>query len=309
MVGVAICILANRALNILAPRQLGILTNALTTGSVQAPFVALTIYFLVDWLKSYAGIEGLRTRLWLPVETNADQALDTAFYNHITELSCDFHDQNRSGEIYVAMRQVRSIVQLLDVVLHQLLPLMMDLFLGCIYFYFLFDSYLVFIGIVVIVVYAWVSALFASRAKVLRRKFNATRCRKDQVLYDTMGSWRTVSYFNRIPHAQETYNLWTTLYNEAWMRTRKHWYSTYTIKSMIIQVGGLSAMAYATYQIAYAGKDVGSFIALVAFWRSFTGMFLTLYSSKSSWIKTNNVSATTLRRNNTPSAPAETGRR
>ena len=271
MAGVALCVLATRAVNILAPRQLGILTNALGDGAAKEAFVALGIYTALEWMKSYAGIEGLRSWLWLPVESHAALSLDIASYNHIMDLSCDFHDQKRSGELYAAMNQGASIIDLLETILYLLLPQVLDLLIACVYFYFLLDVYLVLIVVAVMVAYFWLSVHTAFNQADLRRKNNVAGRRKHQVMYDTMGGWRTVSYFNRIPHARQTYAISVRLFQRIVKQYAKSWVITFGLQSVVLEVGGFGALVYGTYQIAYGGKSVGTFVTLLNYWATITG--------------------------------------
>ena len=277
MVGVGLCVLAGRALTILAPNQLGVLTNALGRRSPSDSFTALLIYTILAWLNSYAGLEWLRQILWLPVESNAEQQLEIASYNHIMELSCDFHDQKNSGELYTSMYQGESIVSLLERLLYDLFPTIIDLLLACFYFYYLFNVYLVLIGVSIIVAFFWVSVHLSHRQVKMRRRTNMHYRKKRQVLYDTMGGWRTVTYFNAVQHAEKKYATNVRKNASISRKSTRLWFSTYATQATILDIGGLFAHIFAAYQVVYGGRDVGTFVTLVTYWGSFTGQlpFLT----------------------------------
>ena len=99
---VMVILLCVRVFNVLIPRQLGIVVSSLG-GSGQSAFVALSIYIVLSWASFSTGLLGLKNWLFVPVELNAPPAIRTASYNHIMELSCDFHDSKRSGEMYQAI--------------------------------------------------------------------------------------------------------------------------------------------------------------------------------------------------------------
>ena len=271
MVGVALCIIAARVFTLLAPLQIGILTNDLAAGDGKGAVVALTLYIVIGWLRSYAGIEGLREFLWIPVRQNAVASMETASYNHIMELSCDFHDKKQTGELYISMTQGASFVTLLSIVLYRLTPMVLDLTVACIYFYFLFDAYLVLIGFSLIVLYFWVaSALNAGHADRYR-VVNTARRRKTQVMYDNLGGWRTVSYFNQIPHAERTYEATVNLFQKANRNFLISWYFRFGAQYLVLDLFGFVAFAYAAYGVLYGGKSVGNFVTLVTYWATFTG--------------------------------------
>lgn len=65
--GVGICILLTRVLNVLAPRQLGILLNSLELSYERLPIVQFLLYILYIWLSSSV-VSPVKRLLWIPVE-------------------------------------------------------------------------------------------------------------------------------------------------------------------------------------------------------------------------------------------------
>ena len=274
LLGIGICLLTVRVLTVLAPLQLGLLTNCLAAGLAKESFVALALYVLMEWLQSGGGIEGLREYLWTPVEQNAVTNIETASYNHILELSCDFHDEKQSGDLFTSVRQGSAVVGLLDNGLYTLAPKVMDTVVACFYFYFLFDAYLVLIGVSVVILYVWLATSMSPTQKKLRRPYNIAYRRKNQVMYDTIGGWRTVSYFNRIPHAQKTYDTVVRYAQQSWRTYKLSWNLRYAIQNTVLQMCAFAAFSYAAYGVIYGGKKVGTFVTLVSYWFTFTGLSL-----------------------------------
>ncbi|MGI4811792.1 MAG: ABC transporter transmembrane domain-containing protein, partial [Janthinobacterium lividum] len=248
MIGVAVCLIAERALNILIPRQLGIIVNLLG-GKDAGSFKALGFYVLFTWLNSWSGIQGLRNWLWIPVESNARRCLETASYNHIMDLSCDFHDDKKSGELYSAMKQGTSLIDMLETLLYHLVPIVFDLFLALGYFYFLFESYLVLIGAATMIFYFWGSIYLTTMQVKVSRKTNGAWRKQYQVLHDTMGQWRTVSTFNRFPHAKRLYSASTTLHQKLWTELRYVFWLGSGVLEVILDAGSYGAFFFAAYQV------------------------------------------------------------
>ena len=271
MVIVGICVLAGRAFAILVPRQLGILTTSLAHGQLHSSFVALAIYVGLRALRSDAGLEGLRSILWNSVESNAFQTLETASFNHIMDLSCDFHDEKQSGELYTAMTQGAALVRLLDVLLYHIGPTSLDLLLACIYFYFLMDAYLVLIGGAVATFYYATSLYIAAYQRRLWRQSNVLNRRKYQIQYDTMGGWRTVTYFNRIPHAQTIYATVVKLYRSFRVKANQIEQLQDGFQTLILNFGAFTAFTLGVYRVAKGKSEVGDFITLVMYWDTFLG--------------------------------------
>ena len=274
MVGVGLCIGALRVLNVLVPRQLGQVVNSLGHKDSTRPFTELGIYILLASLESRVGITALWTYLWLPVEMYASQSIDCASYNHIMSLSSDFHDSKQSGELYTAMRQGQSVVNLLETILYKLTPMLMDLVVACVFVYYLFDAYMVLIVTSTMVLYLWASFYLTVMMTDVRRKYMVAMRQTYQVMYDTMGGWKTVSYFNRLRHAE---NLYTSSIN---VRVQSEWkynsgyYIADSLQGFILDFGLFGACFYAIYQVIYKNQSVGQFVTLFTYWANLAGWSL-----------------------------------
>ena len=136
--GVFVCLACGRALNVLVPRQFGIVLDRMSTvtsdvqlGSIMSEIVLFVFY---RWIEDV--LMGPAKRLfWQPIEQNADKSLQTAAYNHIMDLSRDFHTDKQSGELYTSISQGSSIINILKTVIFRMLPVFADLALAAIYLY------------------------------------------------------------------------------------------------------------------------------------------------------------------------------
>ncbi|MCJ1431415.1 hypothetical protein MMC27_000768 [Xylographa pallens] len=279
MVGVGLCIGAIRVLNVLVPRQLGQVVDSLGDIGYSRPFLELGIYILLASLESRVGIRALRTYLWLPVEIYASQSIDCASYNHIMSLSSDFHDSKRSGELYKAMQQGQSVIQLLETILYQLAPMIMDLLIACFFMKYLFDAYMVLIVTSTMVFYLWASLHFTIIMTTSRRQYIAAIRRAYQVMYDTMGGWRTVSYFNRMRHAEELYATSTSINMQFRWKNQVIYYISDGLQGLILDFGLFGACFYAIYQVIYENQSVGQFVTLFTYWANLAGPLNTLSSA------------------------------
>ena len=133
-----ICLACGRAVMVLEPRQLGIVFDRMSTVTSDAdlkPIMSEVILFVF-----YRWVEGVlagpaERLLWRPIEQNAERSLQTATYNHIMDLSRDFHTEKQSGELYTSISQGSSMINILDTVIFQILPVFIDLVLAAVYLY------------------------------------------------------------------------------------------------------------------------------------------------------------------------------
>lgn len=271
MIGVGLCILVERALTALKPLGLGAVANYLIKGQAREAFLALGVYAILRWLDSSAGISGISHLLWLPVEVNAYARLDAASYNHVMSLSCDFHDAKQTGEMFQSMSQGQSVVTLLESILYSIGPQVIDLIVAGFYLYFLFDAYLVLIAFATIVIFLTVAMGRSGHQQTLIRQRNASQRQKWQVMYDTVGSWRTVIYFNQSSYSSQIYDASVRLSYQAYKVLDIFFWGKGALESLILILAGLAAFSYAVYSVVYGDKTVGSFIALQLYWTVFTG--------------------------------------
>ena len=133
-----ICLACGRVVMVLEPRQLGIVFDRMSTVTSDAdikPIMSEVILFVFyRWMESVLAGPAERI-LWRPIKQNAERSLQTAAYNHIMDLSRDFHTEKQSGELYTSISQGSSIINILDTVIFEILPVLIDLVLAAVYLY------------------------------------------------------------------------------------------------------------------------------------------------------------------------------
>ncbi|KAI9724419.1 MAG: hypothetical protein M1812_000487 [Candelaria pacifica] len=271
MVLVGICLLLTRVLNVLVPRQLGIITNALAAGGAHGPWLDVFLFAIFSLLNSSAGVGGLKTYLWAPVEQYSYRALSTAAYNQIMELDSEFHNSKKTGDLFASIHQGRSVSELLESLLFEILPMLIDLIVACGYLYYLFDAYMALIIAVVSFTYIWTTVKLGARTSTIRRSYVEKLKKEWALMYDSVGSWQTVSYFNRVAYEEDRYSEAVV----AHLGARRYYWSASIImggiQSTVMQVGKLAACFLAVYQVRQGSKSVGAFITLLTYWGELSG--------------------------------------
>lgn len=148
---------------------------------------------LYRWLDSGSGITWIKSYLWMPVEQYSYRTITTEAYNHVMSLSSDFHANKKTGELWAAIGQGRSVSNLLNMLLFNLLPMLADMVIAFTYFLFFFNSYMALVVAVVCISYLWATARLSSMTNKVRRDINETSRHETQVMVETVGSWSTVS--------------------------------------------------------------------------------------------------------------------
>lgn len=129
---VGLILLAERFLNVLAPRQVGIITDELErhAGTGVMPWRAVGIWMALSWLKSQAGLALVKSMAELPVQQFAFRSIGKGAFKHIMNLSMDFHNDKNSGELIRAIEQGQNLQGLLEFMCFQVGPMFTDLIIG-----------------------------------------------------------------------------------------------------------------------------------------------------------------------------------
>ncbi|KAL8841224.1 MAG: hypothetical protein Q9170_001013 [Blastenia crenularia] len=267
--GCVLCILCGRVLNIMLPRQFGIIINILTSGS-DSLYEAIGVYMLFRWAASGAGVDLVRQYLWFPVDKYSYISMTTAAYNQIMELSCEFHDNKRSGELYRSIDQGSSINDLLDLMLFELGPMIVDICAGFGYLYHLFGPYMALLALATTVTYVSTMVPLNIKQSSIRREYLALVRKQYQVMFDSLGNWTTVSYFNHIRYEENKFKDAVLLH----IIKRQLYYGfnllNLAVGSLVMNIGLYGALLLAAYQVTHGSRSVGDFVTLLSYWSIYT---------------------------------------
>lgn len=276
LIGIVVCLAVLRVLKLLAPYQLGIVINMLGTSSGKFPLRELLFYLCFNWVDSAGLIEMLKAYLWIPVEQNAQKALTMAAYTRVMTLSSDFHDNKKSGELYKSIEQGTAIHYLFENILFEVIPMMFDLVVAAVYLSYLFGWYMSIVVCTVSVGYVLAAKHFTQRQVPILRENAETSRTENQVLYDSVGSWISVIYFNNCRYEQKRYLDAMTKSLTTSRTLSLLFYIGNVCKESVLEIGYGAACVLAGYQVFKGGLPVGSFVMLLNYWSRFTGTYFHL---------------------------------
>ncbi|KAA8914322.1 hypothetical protein FN846DRAFT_771298, partial [Sphaerosporella brunnea] len=274
MLLVGFCLLAQRGLNVMVPHQLGVVTNALMGGNGNTgriPWSQLTFFIVFRWLDSTAGVAALQSYLWIPIDQFSHRSLTVASYNHVMSLSYDYHTGKKTGDVWSSITQGRSVNGFIESILFQVVPMLVDLVIAFGYFFWAFGTYMALIVAVVSISYLWITFKLSAMRNDLRRNLNMTSRNEINILIETVSSWTTVSYFNRVPYEQNRYYKAIGLFQKA----ERKWLLGVSVlnvaQSLTFTVGLLAASFLAVYEVTIGSQPVGSFVTLLSYWAQLAG--------------------------------------
>ncbi|CAD0108296.1 unnamed protein product, partial [Aureobasidium uvarum] len=265
-----VVILTDRALNLLVPRQLGIITDKLSsvheTGEI--PIKEIGLWMLYVWLSSYAGLHAITQFCQLPIEQHAYRKIGTTAFGHIMNLSMDFHSNKHSGELMAAIGQGQHLYRLCDFIFLDVGPMAFDLVIALVYVTLLFDASITLIMILVGVGYTCIGTKSSSWAMQRRRRYNQAQRNESKVQNESIGNWQTVAHFNMADYECTQYSKAVDEHNVARGRYYMVHYAGYAAQNLLLLLGQLSAALLAAYRVSRGGAPVGNFITLVTYWHT-----------------------------------------
>ena len=270
MAGCVLCLMCGRVLRVLKPRQLGIVVNILTTGSGSL-YKAIGLYCMFHWASSSAGIGVVQDWLWFPIKQYSNKRITTAAYDHVMELSRDFHDNKQSGELYKAIAQGSEANELLDLAIFHFAPTIVDIAVGYFYLYYLFGPYILLLAVAATIAYLFTATQLNMKQSSSRRELQNLARQQSQVMYDTVGSWATVAYFNRISYEESRFEKAVTLCVLAERLYYRLGSLFRAIGELTLEIGFCGALLLAAYQVSNGVRNVGDFVTLLSYWSIFSG--------------------------------------
>lgn len=173
-------VLATRVINVLVPRQVGVITNFLANEDGLTPGIpwgSICLYIVYRLLQGSNGLLGaVRSTLWIPISQYSYQELSTAAFEHVHGLSLDFHLGKKTGEVLSALSKGNSINTFLEQVTFQVLPMLIDLAVAIGYFLVAYDAYYALVITIVTFAYLYLTIRLAQwRAEIRRDMVNASR--------------------------------------------------------------------------------------------------------------------------------------
>ncbi|KAF2803840.1 uncharacterized protein BDZ99DRAFT_467954 [Mytilinidion resinicola] len=265
---IAFCILAERALNVLIPQQLGIIVNKLTDteGTGEMPWKEIGLLMFYKFLLSRACLDSLQSMLSSRLTYWSFLRLTKVAFAHVMGLSMEFHDNKDSGELIKSVDQASCLNSLVELVLFQTGPVVIDLWVAMAYVTYLFDIYFAFILVTIGVVYTFVTYKFTNWTSKMRRVYTEKSRNESKVLYENVSNWQTISYFNQFDY--ESDRLAKACSEQAMTGQKYNDLSNFMFgtQEVVMLFGQLSISFLAAYRVSQGDRPVGNFVALSSYW-------------------------------------------
>ncbi len=240
---VMVPILYARAVDALAPKD--------GVGAMLAVPVALVVgYGLVRLMA--AGFNELRNAVFAKVQARAGRRVALSVFRHLHALSMRFHmDRATGGLSRVIERGVRGIAVVLNFMLFNILPTIVEILFVCALLAWMFDWSFAATILLTIGAYVAFTLVFTNWRLRFRREMNDMDQEANTKAVDSLLNYETVKYFNNERHEGRRYDESMTRYEGAYTRSE-------TTLNML-NAGQAAIMAAGlTVVMLLAGKGIGN---------------------------------------------------
>lgn len=275
--------LQERVLNLLTPRQLGIITNKLQqsyeTQSGVMPWKDIGLWVLFSYINSYAGLGFIDGVANLVISNSAYRRITLLAYKHVLGLSMDFHTSKDSGEVLKAVEQASSLNTLIEMVLFDIAPILLDLVVAMYYVTHLFDAYMAFIILFMGAAYITIGWYFTTLSQPKRRDYVEKQRTESSTVNETVHNWQTVAYFNRLifEHKRYAENILNTISAQYSYYFRSM--GGHAAQDVLTTFGFAGACIFGMSQIVTGRKPVGNLVTLIMYWHTMTSpLYVLSYS-------------------------------
>ncbi|KAF2734392.1 hypothetical protein EJ04DRAFT_523665 [Polyplosphaeria fusca] len=259
-------LIQGRVLNLLTPRQIGIITDKLSLSTPVMPWHDIGLWLFYTWFNSYAGVGILDNIASYYIQNTARERLNALTFRHVMSLSMDFHTNKSSGEVIKAVEQATSLNNLIELVFFEVCPILVDLLVAMWYVSHLFNIYMAFIILFMGAIYVWLGIYFTAWSQEKRRTYQEKARFESTTIYEAIPNWLTVSYFNRHPYEQERYGAAVRgTINAQWAYLFRS-LGGHSVQSLVMNLGYAGCCIFAMWQIVYRGRSVGSLITFMMYW-------------------------------------------
>ncbi|KKA26305.1 hypothetical protein TD95_001776, partial [Thielaviopsis punctulata] len=279
---VVLCMAIGNVINLLLPRQIGIIMDSLTGQIDSRIWGQLAAFAALKLLASDSGIPFLQEWLYFPIANYSREALNLAAFKHVLCLSAKFHDSKSTSDTTTAIRGGEKCSSLIETVVFEGLSRVFDLFVAIIYLTLTFGPYEGLISITTGTMYLFLSAKLITSTRGARRHYVTAYYAESGALYNGIDGWQTVAAFNQARHEHTRYAGAVSALIQHMKEYTFHWFGTRACQSLALLAGLFSGCVLAVVRIQRGEATPGQFAMLLMYWSQLSGPLMQLtYISKS----------------------------
>ncbi|WP_408906302.1 ABCB family ABC transporter ATP-binding protein/permease [Muricoccus nepalensis] len=248
----------SRAVNALTP-HLGEGAAAGTAAVLTVPVALVVGYGLLRVASSAFG--ELRDAVFTKVQGRAARRIALQVFTHMHALSLRFHlDRQTGGLSRVIERGTRGINFVLDFMIFNIIPTILEILMVAVILWKLFDFTFAAVTLGTIALYVAFTLVFTNWRLRFRRQMNETDQEANTRAIDSLLNYETVKYFGNERHEERRYDASLARYEHAYNRSEVSLNFLNMGQAAVIAVGLTVVMLMAARGVAAGRMTVGDFV-------------------------------------------------
>lgn len=269
--------LATRVLNVATALVWGSAVDKLNSGTM--PWTQIAIWATCLWLDSRAGLivpDGFASNC---IQLSSYKKVVELAMGHVIKLSFEFHSSKNTGEILKAIDQAGSLNKLVELVIFQIFPVVLDLIIAMVYVNHLIGMYLTLCIVGITATYV----LFATTLNLwiqTKNRIYVERCRNEAgVANEIVSNWIIITLFDRTGHEKTRYSTAVQdLINADYDYHYRLLFGS-AAQDLIMTVGSAGCAILVMQDVVRGKKSLGALVTFTAYWLAIKGTIKQLVNS------------------------------
>ncbi|KAG0215437.1 ATP-binding cassette sub- B member 6, mitochondrial [Mortierella sp. GBA30] len=242
-------------------------TSSINIMTAKFDVAAILLYVFLRYLQGSSGlISAARGWAWIPIEQYSNSTITIRFFEHVHNLSLQFHLNRKTGELLrILDRGTSSIVSLLSTVLFQLVPVVADVLIAVGYLYRSWNWTYAAIVLTTIVSYVIVTVVMTEWRTQFRRAMISFDNDARAKAVDSLLNFETVKYYTAEEFETSRYKEAIKKYMMADYKSQVTYQLLNMMQSFVISLGMLVGCLLCAYDISQGKLRVGAFVAYIMY--------------------------------------------
>jgi ATP-binding cassette subfamily B protein len=258
------CLVASKAANVLVPIAYARAVDALAPKEGTAALLAVPVALVIGYgllRVASSGFGELRNAVFAKVQARAARRIALSVFSHLHALSMRYHmDRQTGGLSRVMERGTRGITFVLNFLLFNIIPTILEILLVAVILWGMFDISFAAVTLATIGLYVTFTLLFTNWRLRFRREMNQTDQDANTKAVDSLLNYETVKYFGNEAHETRRYDESLTRYERAYVRSETTLNMLNSGQAAIIAIGLTLVMLLAAQGVVAGSMTVGDFV-------------------------------------------------
>ncbi|KAI7868229.1 hypothetical protein BDF14DRAFT_1794250 [Spinellus fusiger] len=249
--------------NIYTPLQIGKIVDSFQNTPGKFAWAAVVGFVGLKFLQGTSGlIQAIQNWLWIPIGQYTTRKISVDMFNHLHSLSLQFHIHRKTGEVLRVMdRGSNSVIQLLNQVVFQVFPTLINGILAVVVFYIKFSPPFGVIVLLTMVLYLYVTIRLTEWRNHFRRQMNEKDSETRTKSVDALLNFETVQYYGNDAFEIARYKDAIIEYQKADWKCSISLNILTLAQNAVITAGLLAGSLLFAWEVSKGNLTAGDFVA------------------------------------------------